>query len=133
MFLTDIELNEDVIIEAIHKLSPNSSADPDCVPPSSLTNCAMELAPVLLLIYKKNISLSLSHGVISDSWKRAAVIPIYKYGDTTVPSNYRPISLISMICKVLEIMIRKQICSFLDQNGCFNSTQHGLGLLYWLF
>ena len=30
-----------------------------------------------------------------------------------------------MICKVLEIIIRKQICSFLDQNGCFNSTQHG--------
>ena len=30
-----------------------------------------------------------------------------------------------MICKVLERIIRKQICSFLDQNGCFNSTQHG--------
>ena len=30
-----------------------------------------------------------------------------------------------MICKVLERIIRKQICFFLDQNGCFNSTQHG--------
>ena len=77
---------------------------------------------MLLLIF----SHSLSHGVISDSWKRAAVIPIYKSGYKTVPSNYRPISLTSVICKVLEIIIRKQICSFLDQNGCFNITQHGL-------
>ena len=118
MFLTDIELNEDIIIEAIHELFPNSAAGPDCVPSSLLTNCATELAPVLLLIF----SHSLTHGVIPDSWKRAAVIPIYKSGDNTVPSNYRPISV---ICKVLERIIRKQICSFLDQNGCFNSTQHG--------
>ena len=30
-----------------------------------------------------------------------------------------------MICIVIERIIRKQVCSFLDQNGCFNSTQHG--------
>ena len=80
------------IIEAIHELSPNSAAGPDCVPSSLLTNCAPELAPVLLLIF----SHSLSNGVIPDSWKRAAVIPIYKSGDKTVPSNYRPISLTSV-------------------------------------
>ena len=78
-------------------------------------------APVLLL----NFSHSLSHGVISKSWKRAAIIPIYKSGDKTVPSNYRLISLTSVICKVLERIIRKQVFSFLDQKGCLNSTQHG--------
>ena len=128
MCLTDIELNEDIIIEAIHELSPNSAAGPDCVPSSLLTNCATELAPVLLLIFSH--SLSLSHGVIPDSWKRAAVIPIHKSGDKTVPSNYRPISLTSVICKVLE-RIRKQICSFLDQNGCFNSAQYGFRSGRW--
>ena len=102
LFLTDIMLNEDIIIEAIHELSPNSSAGPDCVPSSLLVNCAIELAPVLLL----NIfSHSLSHEVISKSWKRADIIPIYKSGDKTVPSNYRPISLTSVICKVLERII----------------------------
>ena len=40
-------------------------------------------------------------------------------------SNYRPISLTSVICKVLERIIRKQLFSFLDQKGCLNSTQHG--------
>ena len=82
-------LNEDIIIEAIHVFSPNSAAGPDCVPSSILANCATELVPVLLLIF----SYPLSHGVIPKSWKRAAIIPIYKSGDKTVPSNYHLISL----------------------------------------
>ena len=82
-------IGSDIIIESIHELSPNSAAGPDCVPSSLLTNCATELAPVLLFIF--------SHRVISDSWKRAAVIPIYKSGDKMVPS------------KVIEIIINKQI------------------------
>ena len=60
LFLTDIMLYEDIIIEAIHELSPNSAAGADCVPSSLLVNCATKLAPVLLLIF----SHSLSHGVI---------------------------------------------------------------------
>ena len=119
LYLTDIMLNEDIIIEAIHELSPKSAAGPDCIPSSLLVNCVTELAPVLLLIF------SLSHGVIPKSWKRDAIIPIYKSGDKTVPSIYRPISLTSVICKVLEIIIRKQVFSFLDQKGCLNSSQHG--------
>ena len=107
--------------QAIHELSSNSAAGPDCVPSSLLVNCATELAPVLLLIF----SHSLSHGVIPKSWKRAAVIPIYKSGDKTVPSNYRPISLPSVICKVIERIIRRQVFSFLDRNRCLNTTKHG--------
>ena len=80
------------------------------------------IAPVLLLMF----SHSLSHGVIPKSWKRAAIIPIYKPGDKTDPSNYGPISLTSVICKVLERIIRKQVFSFLDQKDCLNRTQHGL-------
>ena len=56
---------------------------------------------------------------------RAAIILIYKSGYKTVQSNYCPISLTSVICKVLERIIRKQVFSFLDQKGCMNSTQHG--------
>ena len=119
--LTDIMLNEDIIIEAIHELSPNSAAGPDCVPSLLQVNCATELAPVLLMIFYH----SPSHGVIPKPWKRAAIILIYKSGDKTVPSNSLPIFLTSVICKVLEIIIIKHVFSFLDQKGCLNSTQHG--------
>ena len=89
LFLTDIMLNEDIIIEAIHELSPNSAAGPDCVPSSLLVNGATDIVPVLLLIF----SHSLSHGVMPKSWKRDAITPISKSGDKTVPSNYCPSSL----------------------------------------
>ena len=114
-------LNENIIIEAIHELSSNSAAGPDCVPSSLLVNCATELAHVVLLIF----SHSLCHGIIQKSWKRAAIIPTYKSGDKTVPGNYCPISLTYVICKVIERIIRKQVFSFLDRKGCLNSTQHG--------
>ena len=44
LFLPDIMLNEDIIIEAIHEISPNSTAGRDCVPILLLVNCATELA-----------------------------------------------------------------------------------------
>ena len=132
MFLTDIELNKDIIIEAIHELSPNSAAGPDWFPSSLLTNCATELVPVLLLIF----SHSLSHGVIPDSWNRDAVIPIYKSGDKTVPSNYRRIILTSVICKVLE---RNKYVPSLIKMVVLTVPNMDLGLvvhvylLYWMF
>ena len=115
-------LNEDIIIEAIHEHSPNSAAGPECIPSLLLVSCATELAPVLLLIF---LTLFPMESVIPKSWNRAAIITIYKPGDKTVPNNYHPISLTSVICKVLESIIRKQVFSFLDQKGCLNSTQHG--------
>ena len=55
----------------------------------------------------------------------AAITPVFKSGDRTTPSNYRPISLTSVFSKVLERIIREQVSSFIDKKGCLNSTQHG--------
>ena len=53
------------------------------------------------------------------------ITPVSESGDWSVPSNYRPISLTSVISKVLERIIRKQVSSFIDKKGFLNSTQHG--------
>ena len=87
-----------------------------------MVNCATELAPILLIIFTH----SLSSGVVPPSFNLAAITPVFKSGDRTAPSNYRHISLISAISKVLERIIRKQVSSFIDKKGCLNSTQHGL-------
>ena len=59
------------------------------------------------------------------SFKLAAITHVFKSGDRRAPSNYLPISLTSVISKVLERIIRKQVSSFIDKKGCLNSTQHG--------
>ena len=121
LYLTDIVLSKKNIIDAIQELSHTSAAGPDGLPSSLLVNCATELAPILLFIFTH----SLSSGVVPPSFKRAAITPVFKSCDRSVPSNYRPISLTSVISKVLQRIIRKNVSSFID-NKCFlNSTQHG--------
>ena len=53
------------------------------------------------------------------------IVPVFKSGDRIVPSNYRPISLTSVIIKVFERVIRKQIVTFLISKGHLHPTQHG--------
>ena len=95
--LTDINFGESVIIDAIKELSPNSAAGPDGIPSSLLINCASKNAPLL----SKLFTASFLKGYIPSSFKRAAIVPIFKSGDICLPGNYRPISLTSVICKVL--------------------------------
>ena len=121
LYLTNIVLSgEKKYIEAIHELSTSSAAGSDGIPSSLLVNCTTELAPLLLIVFTH----SLSSGDVPLSFKLAAITPVFKSGDRTAPSNYRPISLTSIISKVLEKIIRKQVSSFIDKKGCLNSTQH---------
>ena len=121
MFLTEITITKSIIIDSIRELSSNSSAGPDGIPCSILLNCAHELAPSLLILFKQ----FLSSGVIDPSQK-SCYCPCFKSGDRTAPSNYRPIYLTLVIIKVLEIIIRKQIVDFLISEGYLNPTQPGL-------
>ena len=70
--LTDIEITEKIIIDAIQELSSTSAAGPDGVPSSLLLKCAAQLAPALKLMF----SQSLTHGFIPSSLKRAAITHI---------------------------------------------------------
>ena len=91
----DITLSGSIIIEAIKELSPNSAGGPDGIPASLLINCAEEMAPALKII----LSHSLSSSLIPASFKEAAIIPVFKSGDKSLPSNYRIISLTSVLRK----------------------------------
>ena len=68
---------------------------------------------------------SFSKECIPPSFKRAAIVPIFKSDDKCLAGNYRPISLTSVICKVYEIFIRKQVFSFLCDKNCLDDSQHG--------
>ena len=85
--LTDINFSESLISEAVKELSANSSASPDGLPASLLINCCAELTPILAIIFKE----SFTKGVIQMLFKRVAIVPIFKSGDKSQASNYRPI------------------------------------------
>lgn len=70
-------------------------------------------------------NLSLSTGCFPDCWKVASVSPIHKSGPKTNPGNYRPISLLSNLSKLLEKLVNKRLVSFLESYGLLSDRQFG--------
>ncbi len=64
-------------------------------------------------------------GVFPESWKHALVIPLFKYGDPDVVSNYRPISILPIVSKILEKSVAKQLSNYLENNNLLTISQHG--------
>ena len=62
---------------------------------------------------------------VPSCWKLASVTAIHKKGDISLPSNYRPISLTSIFCRMLESMTKDKIMSYFNINGLFCDEQHG--------
>ena len=72
------------------------------------------ILPLYLLFNK-----SLQESSLPSCWKLATVTSIHKEGDTNLPSNYRPISLTSIFCRMLESIIKNRIMSYFQANDFF--------------
>ena len=59
------------------------------------------------------------------SWLKAVITPVYKKGDKSLPNNYRPVSLTSVISKVMESIVRDAILTHLMLNSLVTDDQHG--------
>ena len=68
---------------------------------------------------------SLNTGEVPRDWRSANVMPIFKKGSTSVPGNYRPVSLTSVCCKVMEQVLKDSIVEHLNRNGLIRKSQHG--------
>ena len=62
---------------------------------------------------------------IPEDWKIANVIPIFKKGDRDKCGNYRPVSLTSIVCKILESILRDRINNHLMKHDLIADSQHG--------
>jgi hypothetical protein len=64
-------------------------------------------------------------GGVPEDWKSANVTPIFKKGAKSEPGNYRPVSLTSICCKLLESILRDVLMDHLERNKLINQSQHG--------
>lgn len=76
-------------------------------------------------ILVKLINNVLSSGIFPEELKLVKVRPIFKSGDSTVMSNYRPISIISVFSKLLENVIKTRMTKFIDEYIKFDPYQYG--------
>ena len=118
--LSDIEVTTGKIIDAIERTREYSAPGPDKITNKILVELKSEIALPLAVLFRK--SLDESH--IPDEWRLSNVTPVYKKGPKSEPGNYRPVSLTSNVCKLMERVINVDLSAFIDQNVLYN-TQHG--------
>ena len=119
--LDNIEVSEDGVRKLLRELIPHKACGPDKVHPRVLKELADEVAPILTMIYKS----SLKTGLVPSDWRTANVAPIFKKGEHYDPANYRPVSLTSVPCKILEHIITSALTRHMEGNGILCPEQHG--------
>lgn len=111
--------------EAVHKklreLNPNKSCGIDGIHPRVLKETADFIAVPLYIIFNKSIL----HSELPEDWKKARITPIFKKGVRSDPGNYRPVSLTSVPCKLLESIVRDSLNTHFSQNNIICREQHG--------
>eukprot|EP00057_Strongylocentrotus_purpuratus_P009185 XP_011663659.1 PREDICTED: RNA-directed DNA polymerase from mobile element jockey-like [Strongylocentrotus purpuratus] len=119
--LEEVVITTEEVLKKLKKLNPSKSPGPDGLHPRVLKEAAEVLAEPLAVIFNKSIQ----EGRVPDGWKEANVTAIYKKGKATSPGNYRPVSLTSVICKIMESILRDHIMSFMDEKKILTDHQHG--------
>lgn len=119
--LTNIVITEEIIGKAIDQINADSSPGPDGIPSKVIKELKEELLLPLGVLFKE----SLKSGKIPDEWREAEVVPLFKKGKRSDPSNYRPVSLTVIICKIMERIIKAQMTTFIECNGLIENSQHG--------
>ena len=105
----------------IHKLKINKSPGPDQVHPRILMELNPEIAIPLSILFNQ----SLDSNTVPEDWKKAQVCAIYKKGNKSLAGNYRPVSLTSIVCKIMETLIREHLIDHLKANNLFSNKQYG--------
>jgi Reverse transcriptase (RNA-dependent DNA polymerase)/Endonuclease-reverse transcriptase len=119
--LKQIDIHPYLVIHAIKRLRPNGATGPDNIPCRILHECAKEIAPSLCHLFQTSMTL----GTMPIDWKRANVVPVFKSGDRSNTSNYRPISLTSVVGKIMERVVNNQVLQHLHSIKAINTNQHG--------
>ena len=87
-------------------------------------NCLRKLLNKLVHHLQNSFNLSLEKGIVPSEWKEANITLLFKKGSRNKPENYRPVSLTSVACKLLETLNTYHMVEFLVKHKLINISQH---------
>lgn len=118
-FLHEVELTE--VMCVVMDLVTNKAAGYDGIPVKVIKENIDVLGPILCHLFNHSILNS----TYPSSLKIARVTPVFKDGDSSDPSSYRPISVLSVINTIFEKILNKRIHQFLQKYNIICPEQHG--------
>ena len=116
-----LEITRLDVYKMLKSLNINKSPGPDGIHPRILVELSDQIAIPLTIIFKN----SLRTHTIPCEWKKASITAILKKGNKHLASNYRPISLTSVVCKGFEHLIRAHIIEYMKRNKLISNKQFG--------
>ena len=119
--INHIRFTPEVVSKKIKSLKISSSSGPDGISSRFLNDNIQAMSVPLAILFTK----SMESGVVPTDWRTAYVTPIFKKGSKSDPGNYRPISLTSIPCKLMESIMRDGVVDYLITNHLIKMSQHG--------
>ena len=119
--LHTFHISKKTIDDTIRSSNQKRSKTPDEIPSILLKKLRVSLNEFLYLLF----NLSLQSGKVPSQWKCSLICPIHKKGTKSSAENYRPVSLTSSICRLLEKIICEALLHHLMTNNLLSSEQHG--------
>ena len=115
------EITPEEVFTLTNKLDINKANGPDCISAYMLKATAGSIASPLAKLF----NLSLTTGKFPQMWKTASIVLIPKSGDKSDPSNYRPVSLLSIVSKLLEKIVYSLLWDHLTEHAPISACQWG--------
>ena len=119
--LDSIHISEQDVRDVLKNLDVKKACGPNHINPHFLKEAAHILSQPLSILFNR----SLSQGYFPSRWKDGYLTPIYKKDDKSLPSNYRPISLLDPIGKVMERCVHKHLYNYVSVNHLLTPFQSG--------
>ena len=116
-----ILFTREMVYKVIKDLDQSKAVGPDLIHNKLLVKSAEFLSEPLTILFNRSIAESR----FPYSWKIAHVTPIHKKGDKSICNNYRPISLLSCVGKIMEKCIQKHVFAFLTEHNLLTLSQSG--------
>jgi len=119
--LEPVDVKKEEVLGIFKNMRIDKSSGPDGIYPRLQREVREEIVAPLAMIFAS----SLSTGVIPDGWRVANVVPLFKKRNRDHPENYRPVSLTSVVRKLLERILKDRIHDYLEKHRLIGDSQHG--------
>ena len=108
--LGQLVVTPEVVVSQIINMKEIKSQGMDGISPKILKETVQQISTPLAHVF----NMQLQEGIVPFEWKEANLIPLFKKGSRNKSVNYRPVSLTSVICILLESIIRDHMMDFLE-------------------
>ena len=120
-YLRNFIISQEAVEEKLAKLNLGKTPGPDKWHPLRLKGIADLISLPLSILFQK----SLNEGILPTEWLKACITAIHKKGDKGTADNYRPVSMTSIICKLMVSIVRDKLVEHLVTNELLSNHQRG--------